>query len=438
MIADLELERNARQASAATRLKLGFWALADQGAVSAGTFFTNLVLARNLTQEDYGIYALFFSVFLFLNNLHSSLVLYPLSTSPAAGERLRIRRETASALLVTAVVFAPVTAVLAALGLAKASWEMLLAASAAVTGWQVQETFRRGLMAGLRHREAALGDALSYLGQAAIIWALTQSGTREVSYVFWVMAATSAAAALLQALQLGLSRVSMEDVLGFARSAWKLGGWNLAAGGAGVVSVQAYVWALAAFHGPAESGKMLAVLAVLGLSHPLLFSLGNLLTPVAAQSYKGSGKDKIWEKIEQHWKAPAFLAGVYLLFLILLPGSALKILFGVKSHYLSITSEVRIGAFAYLILFLSQKYLCYLAALRQVKTLFLVSITGAFVSVTAGIMLSARFGSVGAMLGFTLTTLSRYLAGQAALRLRASKRPDGASAPTSTLSVKPA
>jgi len=396
--------------------KLGFWALVDQGLVSAGTFFANVVLARNLTPDDYGRYALFLSVFLALNAAHTSLVIYPLTTSPAAQHRRNLQQETAAALFLTLVLFAPAVAVMAAFGSYKAPWAMLMAASAATLGWQIQETLRRGLMAGLRHKQAVWGDALSYLGQAVLIWVLVRAGFRDLSHAFLAMAVTSLAAALLQAVQLGLGGVSVEALVAFARSAWKLGGWNLAASGAGILSSQAYVWILAAFHCPAESGKLLAVLAVLGLSHPLLFSLGNLLTPAAAISSRQQGKRAAWNATGRYWKPVMLLTGAYLTFLLVMPSPVLRLLYGRRSDYCGLNSELRLGAIAYLLMFATQRHLHYLAGLRRVKDVFAFQVSGAGAGLLAGLPLMKFFGVIGACAGMSVCNIARLLSGYALTR----------------------
>ncbi|MGQ9633341.1 MAG: hypothetical protein ACUVXB_03765, partial [Bryobacteraceae bacterium] len=119
------------------------WPLADQGVVSAGTFLTNVVLARHLAPSDYGVYGVYLSVCLALNTLHSSLVTYPLVTTPSAGDAPALGRETSAALYLTVLWFGPLAAVLAVAASLFQPWTTLLAVWAAAMCWQVQETTRR-------------------------------------------------------------------------------------------------------------------------------------------------------------------------------------------------------------------------------------------------------------------------------------------------------
>jgi hypothetical protein len=75
-------------------LAQGFWALADQGVVSLGTFLMSILLARHLAPAEYGIYALIFAAIFFFNGIHMSLVTYPLSVSGATVDTERLRHIT--------------------------------------------------------------------------------------------------------------------------------------------------------------------------------------------------------------------------------------------------------------------------------------------------------------------------------------------------------
>jgi len=57
----------------------GLGALADQGMVSGSTFVLNLFLARWLGAEQYGAFAIAFSIFLFVSSFHNAMLLEPMS-----------------------------------------------------------------------------------------------------------------------------------------------------------------------------------------------------------------------------------------------------------------------------------------------------------------------------------------------------------------------
>src|SRR5690348_3303644 len=61
----------------ATRLKPVANSLADQALAVGGVFLANVALARARTKEEYGMFALSYSIFTFVAGLHNALILEP-------------------------------------------------------------------------------------------------------------------------------------------------------------------------------------------------------------------------------------------------------------------------------------------------------------------------------------------------------------------------
>src|SRR5690349_22036042 len=57
----------------------GFLALADQGLLSGSNFVVAILLARWLTRDEYGAYAMGFSIFILLYGFHNAFLLEPMS-----------------------------------------------------------------------------------------------------------------------------------------------------------------------------------------------------------------------------------------------------------------------------------------------------------------------------------------------------------------------
>jgi glycosyltransferase involved in cell wall biosynthesis len=68
-------------------LRKGTMAFADQGMFAASGFLVNILLARWLPPEQYGSYALAFSIYLFLSSFHNALLLEPMSVFGPASYR---------------------------------------------------------------------------------------------------------------------------------------------------------------------------------------------------------------------------------------------------------------------------------------------------------------------------------------------------------------
>jgi membrane protein implicated in regulation of membrane protease activity len=152
--------------------KRGIAVLIDQAVVSMGNFLTLALLGRHLIAAEFGAYGLIMETLFFLNGVQFALVIYPLTIRGATGDHGTVRQLTLASLLFT-VLLVPFTVIV--MGKTAIATGVGFAAAAAVLAtllWQVQETLRRALMAELRFSAAVWGDAISYLGQAAIILAL--------------------------------------------------------------------------------------------------------------------------------------------------------------------------------------------------------------------------------------------------------------------------
>jgi O-antigen/teichoic acid export membrane protein len=74
--------------------------IADQGFVSGAHFTLNILLARWLSPQEYGAFALTYSVFLFASGLHHSLILEPMSVIGSARYRQQMPRYLGTAVWV--------------------------------------------------------------------------------------------------------------------------------------------------------------------------------------------------------------------------------------------------------------------------------------------------------------------------------------------------
>jgi hypothetical protein len=57
----------------------GGLAILDQGTYSGSNFILNILLARWVTQQDYGAFSVAFTIVLFLSSLHNAIQLEPMS-----------------------------------------------------------------------------------------------------------------------------------------------------------------------------------------------------------------------------------------------------------------------------------------------------------------------------------------------------------------------
>lgn len=387
----------------------GFWALADQGVVSLGTFITNILVARSLPPAEYGVYALIFGILLFLNNLHASLITYPLSIKGATADKTGLSCLATSSLILTAVL-----ALILSLGVFGATWavDKLQLAPLVVVAlllWQFQETLRRAFMAHLNHRKALWGDALSYLGQAGMVWILAQKGQISFEVVFGIIALTSGVAVVVQATQLGLKMAAWVEVWYLAKSFCGIGRWVLLTNLMNIFTIQAFPWALALFHGPEETAVFQALGNILGVSHPVIFSITGLIVPAVARA-RFKGGMRAAQRVALGYAAQGgvlllpFYAG-----LALWPKGALRLFYGSGSPYLEFETVLHLFVLNYTFIYLGYVLGALLNGLEKTWLVFLAQLATAVTCVFLGLPLAASVGVMGALWGLVCSALVRVI-----------------------------
>ncbi|HEV2386563.1 MAG TPA: hypothetical protein VGS20_04835 [Candidatus Acidoferrales bacterium] len=399
------------------------WSFVDQGAVSLGNFLTQVVLARNLPRNDYGIFVLLFSAMLFLNNCHMSIVTYPLSVQGAASGPDRLRKITVSSLVLTALGALPQAPIVFGVALALKHAGLTAGIVLALLCWQLQETLRRALMAHFRHRAAAPGDALSYAGQAALLWILARYGALSLPVAFEVIAATSLLAAILQAAQLRLGVASPPETLALLRSYWRLGKWNLLTYATDAATAALFPWTLGLMQGPQEAASFQAASNLLRVSHPVVYGVGNLIVPAASRAAREGGLRRAGRSAIRSGAEGAMLLFPYFALLLLWPRGALSLAYGHGSAYAGLAAPLRWFVLVYLSAYIFTVLGSFLNGIGRPATLFAAEAVGTGAALLAGIPLAMRYGVVGACAGFFVVLMIRVLTASAlTLRLLRSDR----------------
>src|SRR5260370_33890650 len=138
-------------------------------------------------------------------------------------------------------------------GLWLGDWRTAAAAALALTAWQVQETFRRGLIAQLRYAACIAGDTLTYIGQAVVVGWLMRSGRLSIAAVFLSLAIMATLGAAVQAALSGVQRTSRAALREDAVQFWRLGRCMLTGGAALNRGNQVFPRTPAAAFGPVQA-----------------------------------------------------------------------------------------------------------------------------------------------------------------------------------------
>jgi O-antigen/teichoic acid export membrane protein len=409
------------------------WALFDQAVLSGGNFLTGLIVVRALPVAAYGEYGLVLTFILFLNNLHTALITFPLSLTAAVGDGTDLARHARRAMGLTLGLFVPLGIALAVATAVSSRSAVVPFAVLSLLLWQLQETARRSMMARLQNHRAIAGDVISYLGQAAVVLLVVKFGTLTVPIAFAIIAATSGAAWVIQSLQLRVfsdqpgaahegysrsKRSSEEDRLlreyppCAARGLrsltmprrqdvtlhWSLGKWVLLSNLVNVLTFYSAPWMLTYTHGKTDFALLSVVAMLLNASNPVLSTVSGLITPAVARANEQGGL-----------KAARRAAGVYAVMglALLLPYYGLLIaaphwvLEHLKpgSKYAELSTPVRLYVGIYLLLYGTQVLASFLSGLGRTRQPFYAQATAAVVTAAVTLPLVVKFGVIGAAVG---------------------------------------
>jgi len=368
---------------------------------SAGNFFIALLLARKLSPADFGTFVLINAACLIVYGFHSNLIVSPLVVLGASASASKTQIYPTVALVLTLALL-PVSALVVFSASAALHQEVTgLLAVIYVLAWQLQETTRRSLLSRLRYKDAIWGDSISYLGQAFIVGLLTLCTETTLNTTFAVMAATSLAAAALQAWQGKLVPMTWTQLRDCGTEFWTLGKWMVVVSLTSIAAGPLFPWLLNWFHGREATASYQAAMNVLGLANPVILSIPTIAMPPAAtfllRRSANPGRSLLGLGMKYVIQFELILAPWFTL-LMLWPRTALVLFYGKASVYGSQTLALRIGVFVYILTIPMIVLGAVLTGSGKTKSNAAMQAGGAVASLVCAPPLIFAGGAIGAML----------------------------------------
>jgi len=386
-----------------------FWAIADQGVVSLGNFLTTIILARTLTPDAYGLWSVIFGLILFLNVFPASLVNYPLSVRLAARDDASGQLVKA-ALALTAILAVPQVLLLFTVSFLVAHSALGMCAGLCLLLWQLQEATRRALMARLAFGKTLCTDAISYLGQAALVWLFAYKGVVSPEIAFALIGVTCLVAAIAQLWFLRGSLQGRVNLKLHGRMFWATGRWVLGLNVLASFNIQAGPWALFLFRGPAEAAGFQAVANLLGVSHPIKLSLGNFLIPVVARVRANRGLAAARRVALTQSTQAAILLLPLILGLLIAPRTFLGLFYGGTSPYVFLVWPLRLLALSYVLSYWAMAIRFFLIAVEsRNRTQFVLELSSSVLFFALFIPLTFRWGLSGAIVATGVSQGARLI-----------------------------
>jgi O-antigen/teichoic acid export membrane protein len=385
------------------------WTLVDQGVVSGGNFVFNILLARTLSEADYGQFVLFLGAIFALRAFDYSLISYPLSVRlcvASDGERAGLLGNT----ILLAVALNIVSVVAMGLGatLLKAH-DVWLPACLCFLCWQAQETSRRCLLADFRYRAAVPGDGTSYVGQALLIALLAWFGKVTLASTLYAMSATFAIGAVVHLSKVRLALPDFSQTRQLAREYFSVGKWSLVTYQLQTLRGQLFPWMLAGTAGTAATASFQAASNIAGTMTPIIIGIGNAIPQVAAQVHRTGGV--IGAMRAAYGYALFGLAPVLVICAaaVLMPEFLLRTVYGPSSPYLGAAVALQLLAVAGVLEFITDVATKILLGVQAGRLASLCNAAGVVSAAVLAFALIGSWGVVGACLGLLITNLVRAI-----------------------------
>jgi O-antigen/teichoic acid export membrane protein len=383
------------------------WTLVDQCVVSGGNFLVNVLLARVLSQDDYGEFALFLGAIFLLRAVDYSLISYPLSIRLCAANHAEHPVVLGNTMLL-ALALSLVLVSLMGLGTAVLEEEnILVPACLCYLCWQAQETLRRSLLADFRYRAAVAGDGIAYVGQVMLIAVVPWIGSITLSSALYAMSAAFASGALVHSLKLRFAWPRARELRRLAAEYLSVGKWSLVSYELVLIRGQLVPWILAAFSGTAATASLQAGLNIANTMNPIVFGIGNAIPQVAADANRAGGVLTA-TRAASHY----VLFGLVPILVIcavglLIPDWLLLAAYGPSSPYLSIVVGLQILVVAGVLDYVAEMISKTLLGVEAGALAFLVNIGAVVVSLGLALTLLPLMGVLGACLALLISSLVR-------------------------------
>jgi len=270
------------------------YSLADQALVVGGTFLVNVILARTQTKEEYGMFALSYSVFTFLSGLHNAAILEPYTVYGSGRHRERFaeyfrlmaKGNAAMGLLLTAAL---VTCCAVFRSVAPHLASRALAGLGLTVGVLLSGSFLRRVFYMQRRASLAAGMSLAFfVTVVGGVWIASRARVLNGFSVYLILALGWMVGGAIFAGKLPMEKSQqpfLDHVPGYWREHFQYTQWVFASALAIQLSTQSYYWLVAGFLSVEDVANLRAIYLLIAPVDQLYIALNYLVLPALATHY---------------------------------------------------------------------------------------------------------------------------------------------------------
>ena len=397
-----------------TAARQGYLASIDQSIISLSNFVATIILARNASPTELGVYGVGFTALRLVRAIQDGIIIQPLNTFGAGlvNNKWRVYFSSTG-------VFQIALAVIMSLGAATIGWFLTKSGNdiagpaiyslwTAFFCWQLFEFVRRTLYTRTSVQYAVFMSALSNTARIVfMVWLLIQgnlSGTTSIlalsigsliglipgvwrSRNYWVHK------------KLQLSETWDKN--------WRFGKWILGSSTANWLALEFYPVLAAGLISFAAAGAYRAIQNLVAPIHVLIRATDTFLTPRAAKIFDQSGLSGLGNIIRTTYLILAAPVLGVLVIALLFPEQILTLFYG--NTYNQYSNGIILMALSYIFLFGYSPVVTALKAVRIGQPIFIASLAAIGAMFTIGILLVIKWGVYGTLAGQALNSFLLFV-----------------------------
>jgi O-antigen/teichoic acid export membrane protein len=270
------------------------FSFADQALAVGGNFVANVVLARAVTKEEYGMFALSYSVFTFLAAIHNSTVLEPFTVYGSGRYQSRFSPYLRLMLGVNAFVGMALSVLVLFASLA-IHWmaPRLFSWSFVGLGMSVGILLSGGFLRRIFYVQrqpfsAAQASLVCFTSVVCGLWMATRVHQLNGFSVFIILAFAWTAAGIALGWRLKVNNAGqsfLKSEPDYWREHWKYSRWVLATALVFQLTTQGYYWLLAVFLSVKDVAELRAIYLLISPVEQVFTALTLLVLPALAAAY---------------------------------------------------------------------------------------------------------------------------------------------------------
>lgn len=388
----------------------GYLAALDQAQISMANFLATLLLARNASPTELGIYGVGFTALRLVRAIQEGMTIQPLNTHGAGMDTVNFKSYATSTSIIQVFLALACAAAAAAGGVLlirfgnDVSGQALFSLWSGFLWWQMQEYLRRMLYTRGKVRDALINSFLANAIRLGFMLWLVSAGRLDGSSSLHAIAIGSAGALVLGGWQTrSFWSTRIDNLKHTWIMNWNFGRWVTGGLVANWVAVEFYPVLTAGMISFAAAGAYRALQNVVAPVHMLLRAVDTFLTPRAARAFQEGS----YPAMQRMIRITFLVCGIPIIGLlavaVLFPAPLLHFLYG--DTYVGYSEGMVLMAFFYALLYIYWPPQTAFKAIRYSRPIFLANQAAILVMFTVGIWMIHQWGLYGTIGGQALNSL---------------------------------